>query len=177
MIAIAGCRADYRAVDRLLEAALLPCYDWRLAHLSWFSSPLLLSTPIPPFPHSHIPLFPIPWFCSPVISILYLICQKFGIPIVSAGSRGCCDKLHSIAIMGRSFASLFSSRPAAQGFAGPTDRPLIPNGVPETSWARGGSIKSKSSRPLINLNAPTNNVGSLVVAESCYRGSCRLANY
>lgn len=169
MIAIAGCRVDYRVVDRLLEAALLPCFDWRLTHLQL----VLFTTPIPPFPHSSLP---IPWFCSPVISILDLICQKFGIPIVSAGSRGCCDKLHSIAIMGRSFASLFSSRPAAQGFVGPTDRPLNPNGVPDTSWAKGGSIKSKSCRPLINLNAPTNSVGSLVVAESCYRGSCRLAN-
>lgn len=161
MIAIFGCRVDYRMLigysKRLCRPALIG--DSRIS-----AGSLHHYCPLS-FLHSHIPVSPIPWFCSPVISILDLICQKFGIPIVSAGSRGCCDKLHSIAIMGRSFASLFSSRPAAQGFAGPTDRPLIPNGVPETSWARGGSIKSKSSRPLINLNAPTNNVGSLVVAE------------
>lgn len=59
--------------------------------------------------------------------------------------------------MGRSFASLFSRRPAKQGFVGPTDRPLNPNGIPEARWA-AESPKPKQNRPLINLNAPTNPV-------------------
>lgn len=132
------------------------------------------------FAHSHssIPPFQslaIPWFCSPVISILDLICQvrhsdRFCCP------RGCCVKLHSIAIMGRSFASLFTSRAPARGFVGPTDRPLNSNNVPETSWARGSS-RSKSSRPLINLNAPTNSVGSLVVVAKGYLAQTQLTSH
>ena len=59
--------------------------------------------------------------------------------------------------MGRSFASLFSRRPAKQGFVGPTDRPLNPNDIPEARWA-AESPKPKPNRPLINLNAPTNPV-------------------
>lgn len=58
-------------------------------------------------------------------------------------------------IMGRSFASLFTGRPAARGFKGPLDRE--PDDAREKSWERQ-SLQANPDRPLINLNAPVNSV-------------------
>lgn len=108
-----------------------------------------------------------PWFWHSFVLSAHsdpTVCLSFRSYLVP---RGCCDKLRFVAIMGRSFASLFTGRPAAQGFKGPLDRE--PDYVQEKAWERQ-SFQAKPDRPLINLNAPANPVSlvtRVVVGSAC----------